>query len=217
MCVCVYVRACVRACVSVCVCVFFGVCVCVCARARACVRACVQTRDKFPCVILAWTINNLLLSYIWTCEVASASLRYICYTKRCIVPGSCGMTKLVYADTVVGNARMNNSYVQSLLFRVVVCCSCSEFWLLLRFVFITTITVVLVPYIRRYNFFFCRCHYHHHFLLLLPSYSPLFIFLFSKLMLFLTLILQAVRSHVRNLGLHFCVSISVGIFAVEPK
>ena len=176
-----------------------------------------QTRDKFQCVILAWTINNLFLSYGWTCEFASASLWYICYKKRCIVPSSCGIAKLVYADIVVGNARINNSFVQSLLFRVFVCCSCSEFWLLLRFVFITTITVVLVAYIRGYNFFFCRRHYHHHFLLLLPSYSPSFIFLFSKYMLFLTLILQAVKSHVRNLGLHFCVSISVGSFAVEPK
>ena len=45
--------------VRVCVC---GVCVCVC----VCVNYSlmlhdVQTRDKFSCMILAWTINNLIL------------------------------------------------------------------------------------------------------------------------------------------------------------
>ena len=45
-------------------------CVCVCERERVCVCVCVnyslmlhnvQTRGKFPCIILACTINNLIL------------------------------------------------------------------------------------------------------------------------------------------------------------
>ena len=114
------------------------------------------------------------------------------------------MTKLVYADIVVGNARINNSFVQSFIFRVAICFYYHDYRS------VSSIYQTL-------QIFRCRRHYHHHFLFLLPSYSPSFIFLFSKLMLFPTLILQAVKSHVRNLGLHFCVSISVGIFAVEPK
>ena len=84
--VCMCVTVCARECVCVCVCVHAFVCVCgggacerVCMRVRACVRArgCVrinysfmlhnvQTRDKFLCMILAWTINNYILLLVDT-------------------------------------------------------------------------------------------------------------------------------------------------------
>ena len=61
VCVCACVYVCVCVCVFVCVCMFVCVCVWVCT--RSCVNYSsmlhnVQTRDKFPCTILAWTINN---------------------------------------------------------------------------------------------------------------------------------------------------------------
>ena len=51
MCACV--RACVRVCVRACVCVNYSL-----------MLHNVQTRDKFPCMILVWTIINRILS-LW--------------------------------------------------------------------------------------------------------------------------------------------------------
>ena len=64
MCVCVCVCACVRACVRA---YGGGGCITVSVRLCECVNYSlmlhnVQTRDKFPCMILASTINRLILS-----------------------------------------------------------------------------------------------------------------------------------------------------------
>ena len=74
-CVCVCVCVCVQAyaCVCVCVCMHVCVCVCVCVCARVCVNYSsvlhnVQTRDIFPCTILAWTINNPISCTAFGCN-----------------------------------------------------------------------------------------------------------------------------------------------------
>ena len=58
---CVHVRAsvCVCACVRTCVRVYVCVCVCVCVNYSLMLHT-VQTKDKFPCMILARTINHLI-------------------------------------------------------------------------------------------------------------------------------------------------------------
>ena len=69
---CLSVNYVVRVCVRVCVCACARVCVCVCVN-YSLVFHNVQVRDKFPCIILAWTLNSLILSYL--CLVSTTSYK----------------------------------------------------------------------------------------------------------------------------------------------